>query len=99
MRHQELVRIVLPLGDLQELFTAPDFDPNNDRVADNAHTDPCEVEIDELYEPGIDYLVSYLLGRRLARQGQLVLVMPAAHLQPDLAHKARKAIDRYCRHK
>jgi hypothetical protein len=97
MRHQEPEKIALPLRDLHGLFTSPEYDPDNDRTnGDAPATDMFE---DELYEPGIDYLVSRLRGRRLTRHGQLVLVLPPVKVQPDLASMARRAIDRYCRYK
>jgi hypothetical protein len=91
MRHQEPEKIALPLRDLHDLFTAPEFD---------LAAESCDENDDELYEPGIDYLVSRLRGKRLHRRGQLVLALPPATVQqPELAGMARRAIDRYCRHK
>jgi hypothetical protein len=89
--------IVLPLGDLRDLFAAPELDPFDDRRAgDRAGVDALE---DALHEPGLEYVVSRLRGSRLARHGQLVLVLPPGNLEPDLEGKVRRAIGRYCRHK
>jgi hypothetical protein len=50
MRHREPEKIALPLGDLRNLFTAPEFDPFEGRTgADPVAADAFE---DELYEPG-----------------------------------------------
>src|SRR5215467_8769036 len=97
MRHNEPETIILPLRDLHDLFAAPEYDPAHDR-ADNTPT-AADTFTDELYEPGIDYLVSRLHGRSLTRRGQLVLAVPPGMLHPALASTARRAIDRYCKHK
>jgi hypothetical protein len=100
MRQQEPDKIALPLRDLHDLFTVPEFVAADNRIGGKATaTDTVEEELDELYEPGIDSLVSRLRGRQLSRRGQLVLALPTATVQPDLAILARRAIDRYCRHK
>jgi hypothetical protein len=97
MRRMQPEKITLPLRDLHDLFSAPNFDPAIETTgADSTSMDSCD---DELYEPGIDYLVSRLRGRRLPKRGQLVLALPPAMVQPDLAGTVRRAIDRYCRHK
>jgi hypothetical protein len=96
MRRKEPEKIALPLGDLRDVFTAPEFDPFEVRTGVDPAADAFE---DGLYEPGIDYLVSRLRGRGLTRRGQLVLVLPPAKVQPAVAGTACRAIDRYCRHK
>jgi hypothetical protein len=97
VRHKEPEKIVLPLHELHDLFTAPEIDPIDDWAGcDATATETLE---DELYEPGMDYMVSRLRGTRLTRRGQLVLALPPTTVQPDLAGTARRAIDRYCRHK
>jgi hypothetical protein len=89
--------IVLHLGDRHDLFAAPELDPFDDsHVVDLPAADAFA---DELYEPGLECLVSRLRGNRLARRGQLVLVLPPDKLEPDLEGKVRRAIARYCRHK
>jgi hypothetical protein len=88
MRRMQPEKITLPLRDLHDLFSAPDFDPAAMDLGD-----------DDLYEPGIDHLVSHLRGGRLPKPGQLLLVVRPEVVQPDLAGMARQAIDRYCRHK
>jgi hypothetical protein len=97
MRHKEPEKIALPLHDLHDLFTAPEFDPTNDGtgVGPIARDD---IE-DDLNEPGIDYLVSRLRGRRLPKRGQLVIALPSEIVRPDLTGNAHLTLDRYCRHK
>lgn len=95
-------QIVLPLRDLHDLFAAPEFDPfaetfSSDRAATDALEDT-RSEVEELYEPGLDYLLSRLRGSRLARRGRLVLRLPPGKLEPDLEGQVRRAIVRYCRH-
>jgi hypothetical protein len=101
MRPKEPEKIALPLHDLHELFAAPEFDPTIDShgsVPGDADAF-ADAFADALYESGIDYLLSRLRGSRLARRGQVVLILPPDKLGPDLASKVRRAIDRYCRHK
>ncbi len=102
MPGEHLEQIVLPLRDLHDLFVAPEFDTFQDTIrSGRAGVDAGEDERadeGELYEPGMDYVVSRLRGSRLARGGQLVLMLPAGTLEPDLESKARGAIGRYCRH-
>jgi len=88
MRRIQPEKITLRVRDLHELFSAPDFDPAATDFGD-----------DELYEPGIDHLVSHLRGRRLPKRGQLLLLVQPGVVHPDLAGMARRAINRYCRHK
>jgi hypothetical protein len=88
VRRRGLEKITLPLGDLRDLFSTPEFDPV---AIDSAEA--------ELNEPGIDYLTSLLRGRRLAGRAQLVLQVTPAVDQPADAGRASRAIDRYCRHK
>jgi hypothetical protein len=88
MRRIQPEKFTLPLRDLYDLFSAPSVDPSA--------TDFSE---DYLCEPGIDHLFSHLRGRRLPKRGQLLLVVRPGVVQRDLACKARRAIDRYCRHK
>jgi hypothetical protein len=97
VRHTEPEKIALPLRDLRDLFTAPEFDPAID--SHGGEPDTVDAFADALYEPGIDYLLSRLRGSRLARRGRLVLMLPPDKLEPDMGGKARRAIDRYCRHK
>src|SRR5215467_11120151 len=97
MPRKQPEKIALPLRDLRELFTAANVDPADVRTTvDPSTTDAFE---DELYESGIDYLMSRLRGQRLPRHGQLILALPSGTVQPDLAGTTRRAIDHYCRHK
>jgi hypothetical protein len=102
MRFTRPERIVLPLRDLHELVAVPEFDPfelafRGAAAGVDPPTDECHE--DTLYEPGMEYLVSRLRGRRFPRHGQLVLELPPAQVQPDAAGIARRVIDHYCRHK
>jgi hypothetical protein len=98
MRHRQPEKIALPLRDLQELFTAPEFHPAEIQAGADSAAEACQDE-DELYEPGMDYLVSRLRGSRLRRRGQLVLALPPGAVRPEIMAAAHRAIDRYCRHK
>jgi hypothetical protein len=102
MAGKQYEQIVLPLRDPHDLFAAPEVDSFEDYSwSDGADTDAQEGERSdegELYEPGMEYLVSRLRGSRLARRGQLVLMLPPGKLEPDLESKVRRAIERYCRH-
>jgi hypothetical protein len=89
-------QIALPLRELRDLFTAPEFDPNRDRT--DVDLTAADTFDDELYEAGLEYVASRLRGSRLARCGQLVLVLPPDKLERDLEGTARRAIGRYCRH-
>jgi hypothetical protein len=99
MRHKGPATIALPLRDLHDLFTAPDVNPATDWTGADAVVDSMDENDDELYESGIDYLVSRLRGRPLARRGKLALELPPDQAQPAIADAARRAVERYSRHK
>jgi hypothetical protein len=64
MRRQEPDKIALSLRDLDDLFTTPEFDAaNNGSGGEASAAEVCEEEFGDLYEPGIDYLISRLRGR------------------------------------
>ena len=102
MPRKHVKPIVLPLRDLNDLFAAPEFAPIEDHLGSKSAD--IDVWADEpsvdtvLYESGLDHLVERLRGSRLARRGQLVLLLPPGPAEPDLDRKARRVIERYCRH-
>jgi hypothetical protein len=91
MHRRATETIALPLHELRDLFTAPEADP----IAEASDLDA----LDDLYESGMDYLVSHLRGNRLAKPGLLVLRLAPQAVQAVTAATARRAIDRYCCHK
>jgi hypothetical protein len=78
--------VVLPLNQIDELFTAPDANPFSTH------------EIDVLGESGLDFIKKRLARLWPRRPGslQVTLQLPAEQITPTLKGETRSAIQRYC---
>jgi len=86
MTMQSDVSIVLPLNNIDELFTAPDANPFS------------TYEVDILGESGMDCIkkrVTRYLPRKPASV-HVTLQLPAEQITPDLTLETSSAVQRYC---
>jgi hypothetical protein len=77
--------LVVPVGDIRDLFTAPDTDPL------------AQHEGEVMGEPALLRVARRLMAeRKMSGARKLVVLLPADKIEPGLTERARAALVRYC---